>query len=218
MKRIFDWIVFGAMALVMWGCAVKSAHAQLLVKCTVLPSSVISANVANVHGLDEVQIHVLNQGAAPRTIPSFIYLELSMPNSTIPFMDPSEAQQILNSAISKSFWSRLDMWAGYAADGVTAGAVIAKTSRKFQITSGVAAVAIPLIEVIAGKQTPTATALFNQAQYPVTLPPGGTMADYEFATLGGMAVSTAPVATASAHIKIKGRKGALPPPIVVIIP
>jgi hypothetical protein len=212
MQRLFYVLALVALFL-------SPIEAQLKVQYTVLPSTVITEQVSNEHGLDQVLVWVLNQGPAPRVIPSFIYLVLSAPPSAppIPFIDTPEAQQMLSAAISKSFWSRFGEYAGDAAGGVTAGAALFKASTKFVKMSAVTAVVIPFAEALATKYTPTATALFsNQASYPITLQPSGTYSDYEFCVVGSFPVQTGTV-TATRHMKATAKRPA-PTPVVYVIP
>ena len=179
---------------------VSPLSAQLVVKCTPIAPNVVTASVANAHGLSQYQIHVINVGQSARTIPSFVYLDVvigqSLPTASvqIPFIDSIEAQQILQAAVKRSIWGILADVGEYATTGVAFGNAVAKGNKTVTIVTGSIGIGIPLLQALIAKHSPTTTAMGNQATYPVTIQPGGAFADYQFATLSPHKKGTSPLA------------------------
>lgn len=162
--------------------AASLASAQITVKFTPEPTSVIKANVAGVRGLTRYAVRISNGCTNPETIGGFGTLDTAA--ATIPFLDISEANQVLQGAAQRSFWGTLTRYTqpSLSTEGAAIGNYVAKGNPKVTAILTAASVVISLVQTLAKTQVPSIAPLENQLPYPLILPPGASALDYQFAT------------------------------------
>lgn len=175
-------------------CAATSlASAQVTIKFTPDTASQ-AAVIGRAHGLQYYVLTMYNSGTAAHAPLSLEQIIIASPVNLVPL---SDAKNIIGAKIARSFWGNVLHYGTYTVEAAGLGVALWKLADPSVSANAVLGLSIASslgigAQQIAQQNLPSAAALYNQINYPLTLGPSGSptamATDHEFAIWAGKKV------------------------------